>query len=290
MRNSRICEKLSRNEPVLISVLHLMDASLFEMISLMGFDGIWIDLEHHAHSVETAQAMMRAARVGTSDVMVRPAKGELMRTGRLLEAGAQGILYPRCDDAREASELVKWSKFPPMGARGFDGSGADNPFCFSAPKDYTEHANRHTFVAVQIEDPKALENVDEIAAVEGVDVVFLGPADFSSMAGYPGQVDHPVVREAEKVIAAAVAKHGKHWGRPVASKQEAERLMDMGARFLAHGSDIVLIKHGFEQIQEEFRSLGVTFGNCLGESPAAATISQPHYMSVEKPTTVRSKA
>lgn len=263
MRTSKICNKLSRNEPVLITTLHLMDAMLYEMASRMGFDGLWIDLEHHAHSVETAQTMMRAARVGTSDVMARTAKGEFMRIGRLLEAGAQGIMYPRCDNAEEAAELVKWAKFPPMGSRGFDGSGADNPFCSVTAPTYTDHANSNTFLVAQIEDPAALDNVEEIAAVPGIDVVFLGPADFSSMAGYPGQMDHPVVRDAERRIAAAVAKAGKHWGRPAASPEEAQRVIEMGGRFLVHGADLLLVRQGLQRMQESFQTVGLSFENQL---------------------------
>ena len=115
MRTSRIKAKLSKNLPVLLTTLHYSDPSIFEMASLMGFDGIWLDLEHHHHSVATAEQLLRAARVGTSDVMVRPAKGEFMRMGRLLEAGAQGIMYPRCESAEEAAELVRWAKFAPQG-------------------------------------------------------------------------------------------------------------------------------------------------------------------------------
>src|SRR6185295_2119987 len=121
MRLSRVKEKLARNEPALITALHFTDPSVYELTSLMGFDGIWMDLEHHGYSVETAGEMMRAARVGTSDIMVRPAKGEFMRMGRMLELGAQGIMYPRCETPEEARELVKWSKFAPLGRRGFDG-------------------------------------------------------------------------------------------------------------------------------------------------------------------------
>ena len=113
MRPSKIKAKLKRNEPVLLTTLHLTDPSLFELTSLMGFDGIWMDLEHHGYSVETATALMRAARVGSTDILARPAKGEFMRLGRLLEAGAQGIMYPRCDDAAEAKQAVTWSKFGP---------------------------------------------------------------------------------------------------------------------------------------------------------------------------------
>ena len=106
MRPSIVKHKLARKEPVIGIALHLTDPSVYEMTSLLGFDYIWMDLEHHAYSVETANNLMRAARVGTSDIMARPAKGEFMRLGRLLESGAYGILYPRCDNADEARQVV----------------------------------------------------------------------------------------------------------------------------------------------------------------------------------------
>src|SRR5947209_17893806 len=120
MRTSRIKARLKRNEPVLLTTLHLIDPSLYELTSLMGFDGIWMDLEHHGYSVETATALMRAARVGSADILTRPAKGEFMRLGRLVEAGAQGIRYPRCADAAEAREVVRWSRFAHVGRTAVD--------------------------------------------------------------------------------------------------------------------------------------------------------------------------
>jgi 4-hydroxy-2-oxoheptanedioate aldolase len=107
--------KLQQGEAALIVCCHFIDPSVYELVSLLGFDGIWLDLEHHATSDETAAALMRAARVGASDVIARPAKGEFMRMGRLLEAGAQGIMYPRCESPQEAAELVRWAKFAPQG-------------------------------------------------------------------------------------------------------------------------------------------------------------------------------
>src|SRR6185503_3639365 len=151
MRTSRIKAKLKRNEPVLLTTLHLTDPSLYELTSLMGFDGIWMDLEHHGTAVETAMTLLRAARVGAADVMVRPAKGEFMRLGRILEAGAQGIMYPRCADAAEAREVVAWSKFAPLGRRGFDGGNPDMPYCLMPMEEYVRRANEETFLVVQLE-------------------------------------------------------------------------------------------------------------------------------------------
>ena len=129
MRPSRVKAKLRRNEPALITTLHYVDPTLYELTSLMGFDGIWMDLEHHQYSVETAANLMRAARIGASDIIARPAKGEFMRMARLLEAGAQAIMYPRCESAAEAAEVVRWAKFAPLGERGVDGASADAPYC-----------------------------------------------------------------------------------------------------------------------------------------------------------------
>src|SRR6185436_11438105 len=173
MLRSRIRSKLAKNQPALVTTLHVSDPSVFELASLMGFDGIWLDLEHHAHSLETAQNLMRAARIGESDVVARPAKGEFMRLGRMLEAGAQGIMYPRCDDAIEAAEVVKWAKFPPLGKRGCDGGNPDMPYSSMPLDQYIREANEQTFVVIQIEEASALSHVDEIAATEGIDVIFL---------------------------------------------------------------------------------------------------------------------
>ncbi len=260
MRSSRVKAKLRRGEPVLLTTLHLTDPSLFEMVSLAGFDGIWMDLEHHGYSLETASALMRAARVGVTDIMARPAKGEFMRMGRLLEAGAQGILYPRCDNAAEAREVVKWAKFAPLGRRGFDGGNPDMPYCSMAIPEYIQRANEETFIAVQIEDSEALDQVEAIAAVEGVDVVFFGPADFTVLSGIPGQFDHPLVARAIERVAAAAKAAGKHWGMPCGTPERAQELMALGARFLCHGADLIMVKTGLEQIQRNFRPLGLTFG------------------------------
>ncbi len=263
MRPSRIREKLARNAPALITTLHFMDAALFEMTSLMGFDGIWMDMEHHGYSVETAAEMMRAARVGTADIVARPAKGEFLRMARMLEAGANALMYPQCDSAEEAAELVHWTKFPPVGRRGCDAANADAPYLSMPIGQYIETANQETVLIVQIETLEALEQAEAIAAVDGVDILFLGPGDLSIRMGLPGQLQHARIMEATERIAAAAAKAGKHWGKPVGTPDEAAQLIEMGARFICHSADIVLVKQGFETIQKQFRQLGFEFDNRL---------------------------
>lgn len=281
MRSSRIKAKLSRQEPVLITTLHFADASVYEMASLMGFDGLWLDLEHHCTSVETAAQLIRASRVGTADVVARPAKGEMMRLGRLLEAGAHAIMYPRCETADEAREIVRWSKFAPEGTRGCDGGNSDMPYCMGDLADYVQQANRETVLIAQLEDNLSVKNAEEIAAVPGIDVLFFGVGDFSVSNGIAGQVSHPTVLEAIRAVAAAAKRHGKAWGMPTFNPEHASQLLDLGAKFLAHGSDLILVKQGLEQIQRNFHNLGFQFtsplvaaglqnGYAVPGSPAAA--------------------
>jgi hypothetical protein len=104
--------------------------------------------------------------VGSADILARPAKGEFMRLGRLLEAGAQGIMYPRCADAAEAREVVRWSKFAPQGQRGFDSGNADVPYCMMPMDEYVRSANEQTFLVVQIEDPAALGRHQDVDPAE----------------------------------------------------------------------------------------------------------------------------
>ena len=259
MKKSIIKAKLRRNEPSLVTTLHFADQSAYEMTSLLGFDGIWMDLEHHAHSMETAAQLMRAARVGGVDIVARPAKSEFMRMGRLLEAGAQGIMYPRCESAEEARELVRWAKFAPLGERGADGGGADMPYGFGRLREYVEAANNETFLIAQLESPVAVKRASEIARVNGIDILMFGPGDFTVLAGIPGQFDHPLVEEATATVAKAAKDAGINWGTIAFDAGHAARLLDKGARFLCHNADIMILKAGLEKIKCDFAPLGFTF-------------------------------
>ena len=268
MRHSRVKDKLRRDEPALITSLHCTDPILWEMTSLMGFDGIWMDLEHHPLSLQTADNLMRAARVGVSDIIARPAKGEYMRMARLLEAGAQGIMYPRCDNAAEAADVVKWAKFAPLGERGVDGAGADAPYCAVPMKPYLKFANEETLVIVQIESPLALENVEAIAKVPGVDLLMVGPGDLSVLAGVPFEFEHPLILEALQRVARAAKAAGIHWGTVSGSPEHTSKLLKQGARFICHGLDIIMVRRGLEQIQQNYGALGFTFENRIAAMTA----------------------
>jgi len=261
MRPSVIKKKLKAGKPSLLTQLHLTDASIFEMVSVMGFDGIWMDLEHHGYSLETAGHLIRATRVGSADILARAAKGEYMRMGRLLEMGVQGIMYPRCSNASEAEEVVRWTKFAPLGQRGFDGAGADAFYTGIPMDEYVKDANEETFTVIQMEDPKAVEYAEAIAAVQGVDVIMLGSADFSVLSGIPGQFDHPSIEKSLNKIARAASNTGKHWACTAADVDSAKELLQRGAGMVLHNADICIIKKGLEKMKDNFSKLGFQFQN-----------------------------
>jgi 2-keto-3-deoxy-L-rhamnonate aldolase RhmA len=159
---------------------------------------------------------------------------------------------------------VGWAKFAPQGRRGCDAANPDAPYLTMPVDEYVAEANRQTFVIVQIESPEALEKAGEIAAVDGVDLLLLGPGDFSILSGFPGRMDHERIREAKLKVAEAARLAGKDWGCPVGSVQQAAELMEMGARLICYQADIVMIKSGLEQIQREMAPLGFTFDRRVG--------------------------
>ncbi len=276
MKPSRVLEKIRRGERSLGVCLHLTDPSVYELTGLLGFDAIWMDLEHHGYSVETAGHLMRAARVGGTDIVARPGKGEFMRLSRLLELGANGIMYPRCDSPEEAAEVVRWSKFAPIGERGFDGSGPDSRYTLTPMTSYIQAANEETFVLVQIEQPHSLERVEEILSVPGVDMVMLGPADFTVLTGIAGDFRHATVLAALDHIARAARKTGKHWAATCGSVEQAAQLSEMGASLIFHGCDLVFVRQGLEQVRKQFsEALGMTFAHGPGSSPNGSSYLEP---------------
>lgn len=188
--------------------------------------------------------------------MARPAKGELMRMGRLLEAGATGILYPRVETVEEAEECVRWAKFAPLGERGFDGCNADSPYGSMDMATYVETANRETFILAQIESPSALKHAQAIAEVEGIDGLFFGPGDFSVLAGVPGQFESEVVQSAIRHVAEAAQVANKRFGTLVFTREQAARILNLGATFVAMGCDVPMLKRALEQLSAQYRELG----------------------------------
>lgn len=259
MRESRVKKRWSQGKPVLATVAHFTDPASAELIGLMGFDCLWIDLEHQPVGMAEAANMMRAARVGDMDVMARPAKGEFMRMARLLEAGASLIMYPRCESAAEARELVRCAKFPPLGERGFFTASPDNPYSTMPPKDYLRQANDQTILIAQIESPTAVKHASEIAAVEGIDMLFFGPGDFSMMSGVAGEFGLPLVQDALRETCRASLAAGKRFGTIVSGVDYTRSMLEIGATLLCYGGDLHFVRQALVDVRKQFGPLGFEF-------------------------------
>lgn len=261
MRKSIIKAKLAAGKPVILVKQNYPHPWVTEMLGKIGFDGIWLCLEHLPYHLETASNLALAARASNIDLMMRAARGEYMRVGRMLEAGATGIMLARSDNVEEAKELVKWAKFPPLGRRGVDAVNADADLALADFKEYLTWANRETFLVVQIESQSAIDCCEEIAEIEGVDVVFIGPGDLSLNLGL--DITSPNVWKdfdpIIKRIAKAATKAGKAWGMPGGTTDRVKALLDQGARFISHGADCIHAMQGFLKAREEMGKLGFDF-------------------------------
>lgn len=253
MRKNRILEKLRQGKAILVgSPTPYASPKITEMLGLLDFDGVWIDMEHQDYSFEDLFDMALGCRAGGIEPMARIRKGDYWTYSRPFEAGASGIMVPHCCSGAEAEQIVRYARFAPLGMRGMDGVEVAADYGLSPMAEYMAHANRETFIVVQIEDREAVEHVDAIAAVDGIDVLFVGPADLSQSYGIPLQTNHPLMQEAVAKVAAAAARHGKWWGIPVGSAEQGQRYYDMGARFLACGAAIIILQQGFQRIRRDF--------------------------------------
>lgn len=252
MIHSRILDRLRAGGwASMTSVGRIHEPWVAELIGAVGFDAIWYDLEHRTACEESAARMAVGCRAGRTDLVVRVRKSDYSMPMRALEVGANGLMIPHVRSAEEAQRWVDWCRFPPLGARGFDGAGADADYMLARPLDHIRHGNENVLLAFQIEDREAVEAVDEIAAVSGFDVLFIGPADLTLSLGVPFEWEHPNYQRVIDKVSAAAARAGKWWGLPVDSPATARRYLERGARLLAYGSDHVLLTAGFQKLYSE---------------------------------------
>jgi 4-hydroxy-2-oxoheptanedioate aldolase len=255
MRRSKVLAKLRAGKVARICSFANFLPFVPRMAAHFGYDGIWVDGEHRPFDPREAQSLIAYHHLADIDCMWRPPTLEKTLLYRFLEDGAAGLMVPHVSTPERAEQLVQATRFPPLGDRGLDGSGLDGDFYVNLPKTYPQEANRETFLVVQIETPLALENVEAIAAVPGVDVLFLGPGDLSLRLNCTPAVTDPTIMSAQQRIAAAARKHGKAWGRPVGSAEEAKPIIDLGAQFIAFGSIHWAIYRHLQDCQAQFDKL-----------------------------------
>lgn len=216
------------------------------MAAHYGYDAVWVDSEHRAWDPLQVREMLLRHHHADIDCVFRPYNIERASLSRYLEDGASALMIPMVNTPERARQLVEFTKFPPLGDRGLDGSGIDAGYWIGRGPDYTGEANRETALIVQIETPQAVDNVADIAAVEGVDIVFMGPGDLSLRLGCTPSLKEPKLRAALERMAEGCAKHKKPWGFPVGTIEDAKTVIDMGAQFVNFGSEFMGVMNQLE--------------------------------------------
>ena len=190
-RTSRVLDKMRRGEKVISYKFNLSCPRAVEIAALAGFDAAWICQEHVPTDFAVMEAQIMAAKSHDMDCIVRVPKGSYSDYIRPLEADAAGIMIPHLMSLEEAREIAHTVRFHPIGRRPVDGGNADGLYCRFDFKEYIKFANQNRLIIVQIEDPEPLSQLDEICQVEGIDMIFFGPGDFSHAIGHPAEFDHP---------------------------------------------------------------------------------------------------
>ena len=252
LRPNRILEKLRAGGVVSCTKLNLSDPRVVEIAALSGFDSVWLDAEHVPNSVRDIEHGVRAAQAYGIDAIVRVPRGSYSDLIRPLEIDAAGIMVPHVMSPDDARGIARQTRFHPIGQRALDGGNADGAYCRVDLATYINHANTQTLVIAQIEDPQAVKSLDEIAQVQGIDMLFFGPGDYSHALGVPGKFDDPRIADARQQVADACIKHHKFAGT-VGSPATLNQLTDLGYRFISAGADVVALGEYFNNIAASFK-------------------------------------
>src|SRR5690606_7182942 len=222
-----------------------------DIVSTVGFDWVLIDMEHSPNEMMTVLSQLQVYRASKTKAIVRPPWNDPVMTKRLLDLGADTLLFPMIQSAQEAEMAVRSCRYPPNGIRGV--SLVQRANRFGAVTDYIARAEEEICVLVQIETKAALDRVDEIVAVNGIDGVFFGPADLSADFGHLGSPGHPSVVEAIAGGVERVRAAGKPAGILVGEAAQAREWLDRGVRFVACSSDLNLLVRGARNLIEDLR-------------------------------------
>lgn len=225
------------------------DATLCEFLALLGWDFLLVDAEHGAVTMRDMENIARACERRGVAATARVPMNAPAEVGRYLDAGAEAVMIPFVESPAEAARAVELIKYPPHGRRGLAAPRSSDFALVASLADEIARANRDTLVVIQIESLQGLKNVEAIAAVDGVDVVFLGPTDLSLALGVPSQWEAPAFGEAVKRIALAASRAGKAFGAYAGTRERMHWYEAQGARFMATALEDLLIL-GSAQLRE----------------------------------------
>jgi 2-dehydro-3-deoxyglucarate aldolase/4-hydroxy-2-oxoheptanedioate aldolase len=250
---SDLRRRVLSGEPIVGTFLNLGSPGVAEVCGRAGVDWLLIDLEHGVGTEADLLPMLYAARAAGVPVVVRPEQGTRLRIGRVLDLGADGVMVPQVSGPDEAREVASWLRFQPVGRRGVA--------LFTRGLDYgtrghagTGPRNEEILGIAQVESSAAADAADETAAIDGIDVLFVGPTDLTHALGIPGQIDHPDYEAAIQKVAAAARAHGKAAGVLLWKPEDASRYARLGFTVFAISSDGSLLDRAVRTAVEATRA------------------------------------
>jgi 4-hydroxy-2-oxoheptanedioate aldolase len=222
-----------------------------EVIAGAGFDWLLLDSEHSPNDLESLLTQLQAAAPYPTTSIVRVPWNDMVTIKRVLDIGAQALLVPYVSTAEEAKAAVSYTRYPPKGVRGV--AGTTRASRFGRVKDYAKRAHEEICLLVQVETQAALDNIEAICAVDGVDGVFIGPADLHASMGYVGEIANPKVKPLIDDAIRRIRKAGKAPGILTPNEADAKHWLECGALFVAVGADVGILARGAEALAARFK-------------------------------------
>lgn len=233
----------------------LSGAYAVEAVAGAGFDWLMLDTEHSPKDLETLLSQLQIVAAYPTQAVVRVPWNDMVTIKRYLDIGAQTLLIPQVNTAEEAKAAVAYTRYPPDGLRGV--GGTTRATRFGRVKGYAQSAHSELCVLVQVESRQALDNIEAIAAVDGVDGVFIGPADLHASLGFAGETRHPEVAPVIDAAIARIRQAGKAPGIILTGDAgDVQRWIGQGLQFVAVGSDLGLLARGADALAARFKTSG----------------------------------
>jgi len=242
---------LAARQPQIGLWLSMADPYMAEVSATAGFDWLLVDGEHAPNDLRSTLAALQAVAPHAAQPVVRAVHGDTALIKQLLDIGAKNLLVPMVDTAEQARALVSATRYPPLGIRGV-GSGVGRASQWSARSDYLDVANEEVCLLVQAETVTALSNLAEICGVDGIDGVFIGPADLAASMGHRGRPGHPEVQAAIEAAMRTIVASGKAAGTLTSDQKLARRYLQLGCTFVAVGVDVLLYTGAARRLAADF--------------------------------------
>jgi len=254
LKQSRLAKLLEEKQPSIGGWITLCEPSVGIIFSHAGFDWVVIDTEHNPFTEAQVQGLIHAMRDSDMTPIVRVRSNDPAHFKWVLDCGAGGLLVPFITDAADVKRAVEAAKYWPLGVRGY---GPTRAVDFGAHrKEYLDKANTDILLIIQIERQSALDDIEEIAQIEGLDGIWVGPNDLAQGLGHFGDIGHPEVQEAIGKIIATANKYGKPWGFPVACVEDYIKYAKQGAKLMTVGTDAnLLVNAANKLVSDSFAAL-----------------------------------